>query len=251
VADRTFLRPGIARASRPRRLSLVLWLGFAAAAGLGTFRYLSGPALAISRFEIEGTRRCRTQELFDALAPFRGRNLVVLNLAPVSARLERVAWVARVTVTKEFPDTLRITIAEKTPIALRRDGGELFWLDGDGGVIAPFDARVEAADLPVVTAPNERLSQAAALLRNLQSAVPAYESALSELWALPSSGFGMMDSIFRVPIDVMPGDAADKIRSLLSLREELEARGLTPRGIDLRFDRRIVLSGVFGEGRRI
>jgi len=251
VADRTFLRPGVARASRPRRLSAILWLAFAAAVGVGTFRYLSGPALAISRFEIEGTHRCRTQRLFEALSPYRGRNLVVLNLAPVTSRLEQVPWVARVTVTKEFPDTLRITIVENTPIALRRDGRTLFWLDGQGDVVAPFDARAEAADLPVVTAPEERLAAAAALIRNLQQAAPAYASALSELWALPSGGFGMMDSIFRVPIDVMPGDAADKIRSLLSLREDMEARGLTPRAIDLRFDRRIVLAGAFGEGRRI
>jgi cell division septal protein FtsQ len=251
MSEKTFLRPGVARAPRPRRISALLWVVFLAAAGAAAVRYLGGPALSISRFEIGGCRRARTRDLLAVLSPYRGRNLATLNLAPISAGLEKVAWIDRVTVSKEFPDALKITIAEKTPVALRREGGALFWLDADGRVVAPYDARLEPADAPVVTAPDERLADATGLLRSLQKEIPEYASSLSEIWALPSRGFGMMDSIFRVPIEVMPADAPEKIRALLSLRAEIESRGLAPRAIDLRFDRRIVLSGAWEGDKRI
>lgn len=251
MADRTFLRPGVARASRPGRLSALLWGLFLAAAAAATGRYLFGPTLVLSRFEIEGSHRARTRELLAAVAGCRGKNLLLLNLAPVVASLEKVAWVGRVTVSKEFPDALKISLEEKIPVALRRQGSELFWMDGAGEVIARYDSREEPGDFPVITAPEDQLRGAARLLQGLQQGVPEYAGSLSEIWSLPAGGFGMMDTIFHVPIEVFPDDAPTKIRALLSLREEIESRGLSPQGIDLRFDRRVVLSGAFGGGKRI
>jgi hypothetical protein len=57
MTAKRFFRPGIARASRPRRVSAVFWVLFVAAAGGASYRYLRGPALALSRFEFEGARR--------------------------------------------------------------------------------------------------------------------------------------------------------------------------------------------------
>ncbi|HET9795275.1 MAG TPA: FtsQ-type POTRA domain-containing protein, partial [Thermoanaerobaculia bacterium] len=133
-----FLRPGIARASRPSRAwTILFWAAAAAAGGAGTWRYLRSPAFRLERFEIDGTRRARTRDVLAALAPYEGRNLLLLNLAPVAAAVGRVPWVDRVTVSKELPHALRISIAEKTPIAFCRRGHALFWMDARGEVVAP------------------------------------------------------------------------------------------------------------------
>lgn len=248
---REFLRPGLSRASRPRRLGAIFWFLFLAAAAAGGWRYLSSPALAISRFDIEGARHARTQDLMAALAPCQGRNLLFLNLAPVAARLGEVPWVDHVTVSKVFPDELRVSVVEKIPVALRREDGKLSWLDAGGAIIAPFDPRREPADVPIITAPEGELPAAVTLLLGLQKSAPQYASALSEIWSLPTRGFGMMDSIFRVPVRVMPQDAPQKIRALLALRPEIQSRGLSPRLIDLRFTGRVVLSGAFAAARSI
>jgi cell division septal protein FtsQ len=229
----------------------LIWVVLLAAGAAALARFLFSPALALSRFEIAGSHRARTRELLAAVSPDRGRNLLTLNLARVAAALEKVAWVDRVTVSKEFPDALKISLVERVPIALRRAGGRLYWLDRTGVVVAPYDPREEAGDYPVITAPDEQLPAAAELLRRIQEEVPQFAAVLSEIWSLPSGGFGMMDTIFRVPIAVSPSDAPNKIRALLSLREEIGSKGLAPRAIDLRFHRRIVLSGVFGSGRTI
>jgi cell division protein FtsQ len=215
------------------------------------WRYLHGPELSLSRFEIEGTRRAHTRELMAALAPFEGRNLLLLNLLPVASSVEKVPWVARVTVTKQFPNALRVAVREKIPVALLRRESALFWLGADGDVIAPFEPREEAGDFPLVEAPPDRLVDAARLLIDLQSELPAYASSLSEVRAIPSGGFSLTDSTLRVPVRVASGNAARQIRGLLAMAAEIESRGLAPRSIDLRFDRRIVLSGAFDDGRSI
>lgn len=251
MTAKPFLRPGIARASRPRRISAIFWLLFVAAAGGVSYRYLRGPALALSRFEIEGSRRARTRELMAALAPFEQKNLLLLNLAPVASALEKVPWVARVTVSKVFPDALRVSVQEKTALAFCRMGASLFWLDSSGQVVAPFDPREQAGDYPMITAPAEQLEEAAELLVSLQKEVPAYASAVSEIWSVPSGGFALTDSSLRIPIYVMAEGAPKRIREMLSLRPEIDARGFLPRGVDLRFERRVVLLGAFGGGKSI
>ena len=251
MTEKPFFRPGVARASRPRRVSAVFWLLFVAASGAASYRYLSGPSLALSRFEIEGSRRARTRDLMAALTPFERKNLLLLNLSPIAAALEKVPWVSRVTVSKVFPDALRVSVAEKTPIAFCRVGASLFWLDSAGGIVAPFDPRDVPGDFPVITAPPERLPDAAALLVSLQIEAPAYASAISEIWSVPSGGFALMDSSLRVPVYVLPEGAPSRIRDLLSLRPEITERGFLPKGVDLRFERRVVLLGALGGGKSV
>jgi len=247
-----FLRPGISRASRPnRRWTALFWMLAVSAAGAGTYRYVRSPALDLERFEIEGTRRTRTRDVLAALAPYQGRNLLLLNLAPVAAAVEKVPWVARVTVSKELPHGLRISIVETIPIAFCRRGPALFWLDTRGAVVAPYDPREAAADFPIVTAPDDRLRDAAALLASLQRNFPSYAATVSEIWALSSGGFGIMDGTLRVPIEVLGVDAPEKIRALFSVKPEMDARGIQPRAIDLRFDRRVVFAGAYGRGKTI
>ena len=247
-----FLRPGIARASRlGRKWTVLFWFLAAGAASAGTWRYLRSPALLLERFEIEGTRRTRTRDVLAALAPYESRNLLLLNLAPIASAVVKVPWVDRVTVSKELPHALKIMITEKTPIAFCRRGASLFWMDSRGAVVAPFDPRESAGDYPIVTAPDERLPEVAALLASLQRGFPEYASTVSEIWALSSGGFGIMDATLRVPIEVLGSDAPEKIRALFSLKPEMDSRGIVPKSIDLRFDRRVVFSGAFAGGKTI
>jgi hypothetical protein len=55
----------------------------------------------------------------------------------------------------------------------------------------------------------------------------------------------------RVPVEVLGTDAPEKIRALFSVKPEMDARGIQPKAIDLRFDRRVVFSGAYGGGKSI
>ena len=245
-----FLRRGQAaprkkplRWGRPVLLALVAVAAAAAAA-----RFLTGPRFALHRFEIAGNERSRTEDLLKAVEPWQSRNLVMLDLAPLAERLAKEPWVERVTLAKRFPDGLSIRIVERRPIALLRDHARLFWLDGHGHAIAPYDPRGDRAEYVLVSADPRALPELVGLLEDLRTRLPEYFSALSEIDALPDGGFGMMDSIFRRPVRVLRRDAPEKIGALLKVRELIVSRGWEARAIDLRFADRIVLEGAYGAG---
>lgn len=248
-----FLRRGRAPVrKRPRRWGRPLVLGLVLLAVFGgAARFLAGPLFSVRRFEIAGNERSRTEEILHALEPWRGRNLVMLDLGPVAERLAREPWVERVTLSKRFPDGLAIRILERRPIALLRDQGRLVWLDAKGRTIATYDARSEPGEYVLVSGDVRSLPEIVGLIEDLREKRPDYFSALSEIAVLPDGGFGMMDSIFRRPIRVLRRDAVEKIGALLQARELIDRRGWEARAIDLRFADRIVLEGAYGAGNSL
>ena len=220
-------------------------------AGSGLYRFLGGALFTLRRFHISGNERARTEEILKALAPWKAGNLVTLDLAPVAGQLQRLPWIERVTLAKKFPDGLSVRVAERKPVALLREGGQLFFLDTRGIPIAPYDARSDHAEYVLVTGERSALPEAVALLEDLRARSPDYFSALSEIAALPDGGFGMMDSIFRRPVRVLRWDAPEKISALVKARGLIESRGWEARAIDLRFADRIVLEGAYGAGNSL
>ena len=220
-------------------------------AGTGLYRFLGGSLFTLRRFHISGNERARTEEILTALAPWKAGNLVTLDLAPLASQLQRLPWIERVTLAKKFPDGLSVRVAERKPVALLREGGQLFFLDARGIPIAPYDARSDRAEYVIVTGERSALPEAVALLEDLRVRSPDYFSALSEIAALPDGGFGMMDSIFRRPVRVLRWDAPEKISALVKARGLIESRGWEARAIDLRFADRIVLEGAYGAGNSL
>ncbi len=249
-----FLRRGSAVPHRKRKPPV---LGFVAAgllavfAAFGLFRFVSGPRFAVSRFEVSGNTRVRTEEILDVLSGWSGRNLVALDLAPLAMRLAQHPWIDRVTLSKRFPDGLVVRVTERRAVAIYRDGESFFWVGENGNVIMPYDPRRDRAEYVILTGERRSLPEAVGLLEELRAACPEYFSALSEIASLPDGGFGMMDSIFRRPVRVLRADAPEKVRALLEARGFVESRRWEARAIDLRFADRIVLVGAYGAGNRL
>ncbi len=253
-SEPAFLRRGRVAPRKRRRNRWGRALLFSAAlglCGLGLYRFLGGSLFTLRRFEISGNDRQRTEEILKALDPWRGSNLITLNLPPLASRLTRLPWIDRITLSKRFPDGLSARIEERRPVALLRERGRLWWLDGHGRPVAPYDARTDGAEYVLVTGDRRCLPELVGLLEDLRVQRPEYFSALSEIAALPDGGFGMMDSIFRRPVRVLRQDAVKKIGALLRARSLVERRGWEARAIDLRFADRIVLEGAYGEGNSL
>ena len=242
---------GVKKRSAVRGGRVLLLAALLLLAGAGLYRFLGGALFTLRRFHISGNERARTEEILRALAPWKAGNLVTLDLAPLAGQLQLLPWIERVTLAKKFPDGLSVRVAERKPVALLREGGQLFFLDARGIPIAPYDARSDHAEYVLVTGERSALAEAVALLEDLRVRSPDYFSALSEIAALPDGGFGMMDSIFRRPVRVLRWDAPEKISALVKARGLIESRGWEARAIDLRFADRIVLEGAYGAGNSL
>lgn len=255
MAETGFLRRGRVPPRRRRALAAVRTTAaaaFAFAAVFGIWHVTSGSLCALQRFEISGNRRARTEEILAAVAPYRTKNLLTLDLTPVADRLLAHPWIERVTLSKRFPDGLEIRLTERRAVALWRDGfSRLLFLGADGRPIAPYDPRTDASDYVIVSGDSRALSELVGLLEDLRARLPEYFSALSEIDALPDAGFGMMDSIFRRPVRVLRRDASEKVAALLRARSLIESRAWEARAIDLRFADQIVLEGAWGAGHSL
>jgi cell division septal protein FtsQ len=99
-----------------------------------------------------------------------GANLIALDLAAVKRNLELVSTIDSVSVERVLPNTLKIRVTEREPVAqvnvpIATASGEIavsvFQLDADGYVMKPLDPRLcviplsqMSAQLPVITGLN-------------------------------------------------------------------------------------------------
>jgi cell division septal protein FtsQ len=243
--------PGVRRKRRPPLVRVGLAVAGAAALALLLARFAAGERFALTRFEISGNSRTRTEEILDVLSAWRGRNVVTLDLAPIASRLAGQPWIERATVSKRFPDGVSVRVVERRAVALFREGEAFWWVDATGHPIARYDPRRDRAEYVILSGDRRALPDAVGLLEDLRARRPEYFSALSEIASLPDGGFGMMDSLFRKPIRVLRADAPEKVHALLDARGFIESRGWEARAIDLRFADRIILVGAYGAGNRL
>jgi cell division septal protein FtsQ len=236
---------------RPAALRLALFGALGLAAALGLSRFAASSRFALSRYEVSGNTHARTEEILVALAPWKGRNLLSLDLQPLASRLGAHPWIERVTLAKRFPDGLAVRVTERRSVALYREGENFWWVGTDGRLIAAYDPRRDRTAYVILSGERRALPEAVGLLDDLRAVRPEYFAALSEIASLPDGGFGMMDAIFRRPVRVLRVDAPEKVRALLEARSFIESRGWEARAIDLRFADRVILVGAYGAGNRL
>lgn len=157
------LRSSQVRAARARRVIIALALCFGTVFGLyalwclGQFTLnklvYQNRAFAIEKIEVETDGVIAPEQLRRWCGARTGQNLLSLDLARVKRDLEMVPMIDSVSVERVLPDTLRLRVSERQPIAQvnvpvpRPDGGfdqKTYQLDENGYVMLPLDASERA-----------------------------------------------------------------------------------------------------------
>lgn len=225
-----FLRPtDVARLRRnqrriqAQRLLIVLRnLGLAATVVVGAFwayrQTQSDERFAVRTIEIEGAQHTPRGALDVATRRYVGLNLFQIDIARVQQDLSGVGWVRRIDIEKKLPDTLRIKITERTPVALLRDGERLLYVDEDGAGYAELTPAVGDQDLPIITdAHGAELQRTVALLRDLQAGDRELYARVSEVWPIPPRGFALYDRALGAIVYANAEDIASKWRNLYAV----------------------------------
>jgi cell division protein FtsQ len=239
-------------AARRRRRSLgVALLGplAGALAVVGVPLTLAGwvlwsPRFALRHVEVEEPGVASAAWARQALAPLRGRNLLLLEAAEVERRLAAHPWVDGAEVRKELPDRVLVRLRERRPAALLRRGAELVYLDAAGEAIAPYDPRLGAPDLLLLSAAAARPAELRAgleLALELERLQPQWAAGLSEVEVLGDGDFRLYTAALPFPLLVDGATLQRQLRWLEAVLPQLLARYGQLDGVDLRFARRIVV----------
>jgi cell division protein FtsQ len=168
-------RPGKSRrrAGDPWRAAFLCVL--AAAVVIGAAWALLGSSLLVVRhIKVTGNHQVTPAQLRAVAGIRMGTPLARLNEKRAIARLDRIAWVRSATVSRSWPDTVVISVRERTPELTVAVGGQFELVDIDGVVVRTQPTRPPGVPL---------LAPAPARLRGS----PAVRAATAVLGSLPGS----------------------------------------------------------------
>jgi cell division protein FtsQ len=82
------------------------------------------PLLAVDTLTVKGTSHLTVQQVLDAAGVHEGDAMVWLDTGAARSGIEALPFVRSATLRREWPDTVRITVDERVPVA---------WVDGPSG----------------------------------------------------------------------------------------------------------------------
>jgi len=223
------------------RITAVAFL-VVAAAWLSYARVMASARLKVGKVEVSGEHFLSEGEVRELLGPAVGENILGLDIESLKARLRSSPWVADATVSRTLPDTLRVTIRERVPLALA-EVDRLYLMDGDGGLIDIYGPRTAAFDLPIVRglsglegeARRDRAERAGALLRDLGDA----GAEISEVFVLPTGDLKVVLRGAGETLLVSGPPCRARFLAFLGLRKDLAEKVPHTEYFDLRFRGRI------------
>lgn len=136
---------------------------------------LGSSLLVVRHVQVTGNRLVPTAQIRSAAGIRAGQPLARVNTAAAAHRVERIAAVQSATVSRSWPDTIVITVRERTAqLAVPATGG--YDLIDEYGVTVRWTAR-KPAGMPLLSAPpavlrgNQAVRAAALVLQQLPGAL--------------------------------------------------------------------------------
>ena len=207
-----------------------LWTGYS--------KVMASERLRVGKVEVRGGHFLSEGEVRELLGPAVGENILNLDIEGLKARLRASPWVADATVSRTLPDTVRVEIRERVPLALA-EMERLYLMDGDGALIDIYGPRTAGFDLPIVRglahvdaeARRERAGRAGALLRDVGELA-------GEISEVEVEASGDLRIVLRGAGEVVRMGAPpyrSRFVTFLGLRQELRERCPHAEYFDLRF----------------
>jgi cell division protein FtsQ len=147
-------RPGRARGRDPWRTAFFAALALAIAGG-AAWALLGSSLLVVRHEQVAGNRLVSAAKVLAAAGIRRGTPLASVNTMAAAHRVDQIAQVRSARVTRSFPDTVVITVRERTPTLAVRAAGGYALIDGSG-VTVRWAAR-KPARMPVLRQPPAQL----------------------------------------------------------------------------------------------
>ncbi len=253
------------RRSKPggRTLARLQWLlvVVAAAGALGYAGYrtvlfgLHDPRFALkeSRLEIIGVNYASRQQVLEKFAGDIGRSIFRVPLERRRAMLEEICWVESAAVARVWPDRLRVTLRERTPVAFLRTVAGLALIDAQGVILerpsrASFTFPVLSgfSESDLIEARRQRMRLYLAMMQELDSEGASHSLDISEVdLADPEDARVIVtapDSGGSVLVHLGNTRFLDRYRTYLAHIRQWQQQFDKIHSVDLRYERQIVVN---------
>jgi len=204
-------------------------------------RTQSDERFAVRHLEIAGTQHTARADVDRVMRQYIGTNLFHLDIARLRRDLSSLQWVSRVEIEKKLPDTLRVHIVERTPVALAGNG-VVSYVDEHGTAFAELTPSVGDPDLPLITgARGADLARCVAILRELRVHDPEIYARISEVRPVAPSGYAFFDRQLHAVIYANAEDLASRWRDFYAIADAEHFVAGDVAYADLRFAGRVVV----------
>ncbi len=207
---------------------------------------------------VEGIHYASTSQIRHVFAEDFGRSLYLVPIEKRRLELLEIDWVEDATISKVWPNTLRVYIRERVPVAFvrltgnRKDGSSrLALIDKDGHILRP---RVAAQfTLPVIAGvrENEPLDNRKARVRlvlGMLKEIGPLGGQISEINVADPNNLVVAEHVGNEVLNLMLGDDnyAERLQSFLNNYSEIKEKRPDAKTLDLRVDG--VITAVGGDG---
>ena len=131
------------------------------------------------QIEISGLRNVTRTQAMEIMGGDIGRNIFFVPLSDRKKQLEQIPWIESATVMRLLPNTLRVDLRERTPVAFVRIGSKVALVDANGVLLEmpPKSAGVKYS-FPVIVGAgdSEPLSVRAARMKIFNSLMQSFDS---------------------------------------------------------------------------
>lgn len=207
------------------------------------------PIFTIRFIKIEGLNRLKRDEVIDLSGLNTDTNLLQVDLNEIYHRIKGNPWVRDIIIRKEFPATVTIEIAERSPEARTITKNGIYLIDNEGVVLEKGDPDYDFLPLikgldHVEILPGKKIEWESAreglrLIKLLSSHINtnAHDSLALDLSSKEEIKIHLQDYTLRFTT----GTGEERLDRFFEVDEDIKRRFILPLEIDLRFPKRIIV----------
>jgi cell division protein FtsQ len=239
TAQRNEAVKGAVRSHGPGLVKAILLAGLTAALVWGAVELrlwaLTSPTFLLKQTTFSGVQRATPGELLKLCGLTSGQNLWSLDVEALERAMQAHPWVRSVEVTRRFPSSVTVEVAEHVPAALAVLG-DLYLLDEQGEPFKRLTAD-DRLDLPLITgverelyiadeaAVREQLRRALEVVEAYAATRPGKLERLSEVRL--GTGGVVLVTADGMEVRLGEGETEERLKRLVRVRQELRSRGLS------------------------
>jgi cell division protein FtsQ len=220
---------------------VALWALWTALAGSQLFE--------IKTVDVRGASALSAADVIERAAVPSSETLLRVDAGAIEERLLEDPWVARASVSRRFPSTLRITVTERVPAAIVDTGVSFWFVESSGRVLA--ESVVTSAttapvirDLPDFVAEPGVTSDSAAL-RNALGVLSGLSADLrSTVRSITAPSVDETTLLTSAGVEIMVGEAVDMTEKSAIIADILATEGSNVVFIDVRSIERPISRGL-------